>query len=203
MSMKNKIIEQLNWRYATKVFNKNKKVEDKDLNILLEAMRLSPSSFGIQPWKFVLVKNAQIREKIKEAAYGQNQITDASYLLVFCAKTKIAESDIDKLVGDNKDYKNVIMGAITNRSDHDLLNWNARQVYIALGFLLETCALMKIDACPMEGFDNAKVDEILGLKEMGLTSMVMCPIGYRSNEDKYSKKEKFRFCLEELVLKVE
>lgn len=197
--MQNKIIQGLNWRYATKVFNKNKKINSDDFKILTESLRLSPSSFGLQPWKFFIIKNAEIREKIKEVAYGQSQVTDASELIVMCAKTTIVENDIDKLVGDNVGYKNVILGAIYNKSELEMQNWNARQVYIALGFLLETCALLQIDSCPMEGFDNSKIDEILKLKENGLTSVLLCPVGYRSDDDKYASKIKTRFLESEII----
>lgn len=201
--MNNNIIQQLNWRYATKSFDKNKKINPQDFDTLLESLRLSPSSFGIQPWKFIVVKNSEIREKIKEASYGQVQISDASDLIVLCAKNNITEVDVDRITGSNESYKNMIMSAIGAKSTDELLNWNAKQVYIALGFLLETAALMNIDSCPMEGFDANKVDEILKLKEKGLTSTVICPVGYRSVDDKYAMAKKVRFLREELVLVVE
>jgi nitroreductase len=197
--MKNNVIEKLNWRYATKVFDKSKKLSEDDLNILLESLRLTPSSFGLQPWKFVLVKNIDLREKIKDASYGQTQMTDASDLIVLCAKETITEDDVVKITGNNEGYKNMIMGSIKNKSNDEILNWNAKQVYLALGFLLETAAIMNIDACPMEGFDNKKVDEILGLNEKGLKSVVICPVGYRSEDDKYANNSKFRFPQSELV----
>ncbi len=198
-AMKNNVIEKLNWRYATKVFDKSKKLSEDDLNILLESLRLTPSSFGLQPWKFVLVKNIDLREKIKDASYGQTQMTDASDLIVLCAKETITEDDVVKITGNNEGYKNMIMGSIKNKSNDEILNWNAKQVYLALGFLLETAAIMNIDACPMEGFDNKKVDEILGLNEKGLKSVVICPVGYRSEDDKYANNSKFRFPQSELV----
>ena len=198
-AMKNNVIEKLNWRYATKVFDKSKKLSEDDLNILLESLRLTPSSFGLQPWKFVLVKNIDLREKIKDASYGQTQMTDASDLIVLCAKETLTEDDVVKITGNNEGYKNMIMGSIKNKSNDEILNWNAKQVYLALGFLLETAAIMNIDACPMEGFDNKKVDEILGLNEKGLKSVVICPVGYRSEDDKYANNSKFRFPQSELV----
>ena len=198
-AMKNNVIEKLNWRYATKVFDKSKKLSEDDLNILLESLRLTPSSFGLQPWKFVLVKNIDLREKIKDASYGQTQMTDASDLIVLCAKETLTEDDVVKITGNNEGYKNMIMGSIKNKSNDEILNWNAKQVYLALGFLLETAAIMNIDACPMEGFDNKKVDEILGLNEKGLKSVVICPVGYRSEDDKYANNPKFRFPQSELV----
>jgi nitroreductase len=197
--MKNNVIEKLNWRYATKMFDKSKKISDDDLNILIESLRLTPSSFGLQPWKFVLVKNIDLREKIKDASYGQIQMTDASDLIVLCAKETLTEDDVVKITGNNEGYKNMIMGSIKNKSNDEILNWNAKQVYLALGFLLETAAIMNIDACPMEGFDNKKVDEILGLNEKGLKSVVICPVGYRSEDDKYANNSKFRFPQSELV----
>ena len=173
-SMKNNVIEKLNWRYATKMFDKSKKISDDDLNILIESLRLTPSSFGLQPWKFVLVKNIDLREKIKDASYGQIQMTDASDLIVLCAKETLTEDDVVKITGNNEGYKNMIMGSIKNKSNDEILNWNAKQVYLALGFLLETAATMNIDACPMEGFDNTKVGDKL-IKNRGEASVKVLP----------------------------
>lgn len=212
--MSNNIIDHLNWRYATKIFDKDKKISEEQLDVLLESLRLSPSSHGLQPWKFLVVKNAEIREKIKEASYSQVQTTDASDLIVLCAKTNFGEQEINNYIDRVVKVRNVSaeslikhqQGMVTSfgkRSEEEKQTWARNQVYIALGFLLETCAMMEIDSCPMEGFDKSKVDEILGLKEKGLMSVVMCPVGYRSVEDKYATASKVRFSVQETVLVIE
>jgi nitroreductase len=122
MLMKNNIIQQLNWRYATKTFDKDKKISQENLDILLESLRLTPSSFGLQPWKFIVIKNPEIREKIKAVAYGQSQVADASDLIILCAKENITEADVVKITGENEVYKNMVMGAVGGRNVSELLN---------------------------------------------------------------------------------
>ncbi|HCY21630.1 TPA: NAD(P)H-dependent oxidoreductase [Patescibacteria group bacterium] len=176
----NNIIEALNRRYATKKFDTNKKINQEDFTTLLESLRLAPSSFGLQPWKFIHVKTPEIRTELQNNSRGQAQVTEASDLIVIAVKTtmdendveeytqsiqkiravnvsEISEADIKKLL----DYKNMMIGTITSRTPEQIKSWNQKQAYIAMGFLLETCAILGIDACPMEGFDPNKYDEIL------------------------------------------
>ena len=206
------IISALNWRYATKVFDAAKKIDDATLDTLLESLRFSASSFGLQAWKFVIVENTEIRNELRKAAYDQSQITNASHLIVLC-RTKIDEALVDKFMAAIAEsrkifpsaldgYKNVIMGSLKSRSVEEVEAWAARQVYIALGSLLETAALLQVDACPMEGFDNAKFDEILKLNEQGLYSVVSCPIGYRSTADESANNPKVRFAKEDVIVKI-
>lgn len=178
----NTIIDALNWRYATKKFDTNKKLSQADMDILLEALRLSPSSFGLQPWRFIHVKNPETRAELQANSRGQPQITEASDLLVIAAKTNLQASDVeeyienmkklrandgDKLPEDAKniekliEYKNMMLGTIASRTPEQLKGWNQKQAYIALGVLLTVCASMGIDACPMEGFDPERYNEIL------------------------------------------
>jgi nitroreductase len=198
------IIDDLNWRYATKVFS-DKKIPQKDLDELLEALRLAPSSFGVQPWKFIVVTDPKIREQLAEHSYGQRQVTDASYLIVLAA-VDVDESYIRKYVESMaktrnvpietlKDYEDMMLNSIMGRSSEERLNWAKRQIYIALGILHAACAAKRIDSCPMEGFDSKKYDEILGLK--GCTSVVLCPVGYRG-DDKYASQKKVRFPKEDV-----
>lgn len=206
---KSQIIDALNWRYATKKFDTSKKVSESDLNELLEAMRLSASSFGIQPWKFLVITNKSIREKIKGAAWGQAQVTDASHLIVLCVKkgldkkymseyVKFVETDRGLKAGALKGFEDMLHGYIDSSSGK-VDDWSRRQVYIVLGNLLTSAALKRIDACPMEGFDAGKVDEILGLEKKGFGVAVMCPIGYRASDDDYAKHKKTRFPLNSIV----
>jgi nitroreductase len=199
--MKEKILDVLNWRYATKKFS-DRKASDEDLKILIESARLAPSSFGLQPFKIFVIANKEIREKIKEAAWNQSQVTDCSHLVVFCARKDVDESYIKnyiKLISETrgiseenlKGFEDMLIGFRKARSDEFISEWCKRQSYISLGFLLETAALMKIDACPMEGFSPEKVDEILGLEEY--TSVAFCALGYRDESDENASMKKVRF----------
>jgi len=210
--MKN-IKEALNFRYATKKFDVNKKIDSETLESLLEVLRLSPSSYGLQPWKFILVKNEGMREKIKEVAYGQPQITDASDIIIFANKKNID----DKLVGEYMEFiakeknidisnldgfKNMINGSFMGKSNEELRGWAACQVYLAAGNLLTSCAVSGIDACPMEGFDRKKLDELLGLNALELESKMIVAIGYRSPIDEDATKKKVRFPKEEVFIEI-
>jgi len=208
--IKTQIKEALNWRYATKLFDPTRKIVKEDIDILKESLRLSPSSFGLQPWKFLFIENKDLREKLKSASWGQKQITSASHLVVLCAKTDIDNNYIKKFIESISKIRNIpleqlkeneemIINFRKNAGNSFIENWTKKQVYIALGFLLETAALLQIDACPMEGFEANKFDEILDLKNKGLTSAVVCTLGYRSNNDKYAKLKKARFSPEQLI----
>lgn len=207
--MDENIIKALNWRYATKVFNTTKKLSSDQVNLLLDVTRLAPASTGLQPWTFIVVNNKEIREQLKAAAYGQPQITDASHLIVFTRTLDIqkrADLQIEetmKVRSVNKDdlagYKGMLDGVVAMNKFDNYKSWSERQTYIAFGFMIESAALMGIDACPMEGFDNRKFDEILGLEKAGLTSVGVIALGYRSDEDKYAHAKKVRLPKEEVV----
>lgn len=188
------LIDNLNWRYATKKFDSTKKITDEKLTILKEALRLSPSSYGLQPYKFLIIENKEIREKLKEKSWGQTQITDASHLLVLCSYIDINENHIDDHVSNTasargmevealKGFGDFMKNTISKLDVEKKQIWNSKQAYIALGQLLSACAHLKIDATPMEGFDPAGYDEVLGLKAKNLHASLVCPIGYRSEED--------------------
>jgi len=206
------ILEALEWRYATKQFDPKKKVSEKDLDELLKVLNLSPSSFGLQPWKFIVVTDQELRERLREAAWNQPQVTDASHLIVLCVRTDLNEgyirnyidsiSRIRKVPREKlKGYEDTILGFRKALTAEQTLAWSKNQVYISLGFLLEACAMKRIDACPMEGFDPKKVDEILGLKEQNLTSAVLCPIGCRSKSDSHADEKKVRFDIKSVVVR--
>lgn len=205
------IIEDLNWRYATKIFDPTKKVSEADLKELLEALRLSASSFGIQPWKFVVVTDKKLREELRKNARDQPQVTDASHLIVLCARTNVDENHVKKHVNEIartrdvtahslKDYESSMAGSVKRKGKEEILEWSIRQVYIALGALLTACAVKRIDACPMEGFDRTAFDRILGLKNESLTSAVLCPVGYRG-DDKHASAKKVRFPQDEIIIR--
>lgn len=207
------IKESLHWRYATKQFDSTKKVTPEEFQQIKDAMRLAPSSSGLQPWKFVVVENPAVRVKLREAAYGQSQITDASHLVVFCRRTDLNEAFVDSYmastaharsikIADLAGYKEMCMGIINGKSETELATWASRQLYIALGFALETAALLKVDACPMEGLSTEKFDEILGLKERQLATVGVLALGYRHPDDKYATAPKSRFSEEEVFITV-
>jgi len=206
------IIEALKWRYATKKFDPAKKVSDADLNEILESGRLAPTSFGLQPLKFIVVSDAKLREELKASAWNQAQITDSSQLIVLAARTDIDDKFVKKFIekiaevrkisaASLKGYEDMMVGSMSQKAKDNTLNdWSARQVYIALGVMLETAALKRIDSCPMEGFDKAKFDEILGLKKENLASVVLMAVGYRAADDSYAQNAKVRFDQKDLVM---
>lgn len=199
----NNIIENLSWRYATKLFDPSKKVSDKDLHTLMEVLRLSPSSYGLQPIKVLIIENKEIREKLRARSGNQSQITDASHLIVICSFLDIHDLHVDQHIMNISQTREVEVNQISGYGDFmkgkfSLLDanikkeWNARQAYIALGLLLHACAELRIDSTPMEGFDAESYDEILGLKEKNLHATVICPIGYRSSQDDTQFMKKVR-----------
>lgn len=204
------IINALNFRYATKEFDSSKKISDTDFDELLEVLRLTPSSYGIQPWKFLVIENKYLREKIMKSAWGQKQVVDADKLIVFCAKKNLSVEDIDEFIeftasqrGISKEnldgLKNMLTSTINNISKENLIEWNKKQLYIALGFLMQAAAIKGIDTCPMEGFLVEEVDKILDLENKNLTTACICPVGYRSENDKYANMKKIRYPKEKVI----
>lgn len=203
------LIENLNWRYATKSFDPDKKVNLKDLENLMEAIRLSVSSYGLQLYKVLVIENPEIRRELRKASWNQAQITDASHLFVFCNYTRDYDRQVDDFIGkilDNQQgdkeglvqYGQSIKKNIRNMSDTERSAWAEKQTYLALNNLLIACAELRIDACPMEGFDNDAYDAILGLDELGLHASVIAPVGFRSADDHTQHRKKIRKAKEEL-----
>lgn len=188
-------IDALNWRYATKIFDSSKKVSPEDLEKLMAGIQLSASSYGLQPYEVFIVEDAEVREKLKSVAWNQSQITDASHLLVFASYTGISEKHVEaymKIISETRNvpieelsgFRTMLHNTVLKLSNEDQAIWTAKQAYIALGNLLSAAANLKIDTCPMEGFNAEEFDNILGLKAKGLTTTVIAPIGYRSENDK-------------------
>jgi nitroreductase len=208
------LLAQLNWRYATKQFDTNRKISAPDWAALEEALLLTASSGGLQPWKFIVVTDPALRTRLRPASYGQAQVTDASHLVVFASKNNFSEADVDahiKHVAEVQDapiealgpLRGMLLGGIVNAQDETARNaWARNQAYIALGNLLTSAALLGIDACPMEGFDRAQYDEILGLKAKGYAAAVIATLGYRSPADKYAAAPKVRFAKEQVFITV-
>ena len=179
------LIQKLNWRYAAKRMN-GSKVSQEKVDTILHATRLSASSYGLQPYKVIVIENQELREKLKPAAYNQPQITEASHLLVFAAFENITVEHINEYmslhanlkgieVSKMAPFKNMLEQSLLTRTAEANFNWTARQIYIALGTAMIAAANEHVDATPMEGFNSEKFDEILGLKEKGLKSVVLLP----------------------------
>ncbi|MBP9761345.1 MAG: NAD(P)H-dependent oxidoreductase [Candidatus Magasanikbacteria bacterium] len=209
----NTYIENLMWRYATKQFDPTKKLTDEQLHTVLEAMRLAPTSFGIQPYKLYLVENPDVRMQLRDASWGQSQVTDASRFIVVASRIGIGEEDITRFVENIKKtrgqsqeevqaYQDMMMGSVMNISEADRDSWCARQSYIALGFGLSAAAQMQVDACPMEGFDVQKINEILNIPADGYSARAYLSLGFRSSEDKYAEAPKVRYSEEEIIKRV-
>ncbi|MGS2740476.1 NAD(P)H-dependent oxidoreductase [Sinomicrobium sp. M5D2P17] len=199
----NTIIESLNWRYATKKFDPSRKVSAEDLSTLKEVIRLSASSYGMQPYEVFVIEDPEIRKQLKEVSWGQPQITDASHLVVFANKIDVTAKDTEAYMNHISKTRSIPVENLSGFSDvinntvvqlpQDLKStWAAKQAYIALGNLLAAAAQLKIDACPMEGFDAEGYNKILGLTEKGLNAAVIAAIGYRSSEDEMQHLAKVR-----------
>jgi len=207
------LIEKLNWRYATKKFDHTKKLSPAQLDELLQAVHLSPSSAGLQSYKIIVVEDPATRQKLREAANGQAQLTDASQIIIFASETNL-DADYVKHYIDHvaktrnidrenlEGFEQMINGHVSSQTEEQKIIWSNKQAYIALGVLLTAAAELGIDACPMEGFNATKFDEILGLKEKGLTTAVIVAIGFRSEDDGYSKLVKVRKPEEEMFIHI-
>jgi len=206
-------IKDANWRYATKKFDSTKKVSTEDLKTLKEAIRLSASSYGLQPYKVFIIENPELRAKIQPAAWGQSQIVDASQLIVFANMTNFSDEDIDVSLSLTTEARGLPADALKGYGDfmkskigalsEDVRNtWTSKQTYLALGNLLNAAAELRIDVTPIEGFEPDKVNEILGLKQLGLNASVLATIGYRHEEDATQHYTKVRKSNEELFINI-
>ena len=205
------LLQQLNWRYATKKFDPAKKISPADWAVIEKALVLTPSSYGLQPWKFMVVTDPALKAKLRPASWNQSQVEDCSHLVVFTAKQDITEADVDRFVARIAEvrgvaieslagYKGYMVGDLVKGPRHAVIQeWAARQTYIAMGNLLTSAALLGVDACPFEGIEPAKYDEILGLEGTGYTTISACPLGYRAADDKYAATPKVRFEAKDVV----
>ena len=205
----NNTLDIRNWRYATKKFDATKKVSEQDLETLLEATRLSASSYGLQPYHIYVITDSAIKEQLKPASWGQSQLTDASHIIVFANETDFDESLIDYYLSNVSATRNLPADALTGYGDFmksKLLEfpaevkgeWTTKQVYLALGNAMQAAAELEIDTCPMEGFEPEKYNEILGLTDKNLNAAVVLAVGYRASEDDTQHYAKVRKSTEEL-----
>lgn len=205
------LLHQLSWRYATKKFDPLKKISAADWAVLEQVLVLTPSSYGLQPWKFIVVTDPALKAKLRPASWNQSQVEDCSHLVVFTAKKDITEADLDRFIARTAEvrgasveslagYKGFMVGDLVKGPRHAFIHeWAARQTYIALGNLMTAAAMLGVDACPFEGIEPAKYDEILGLQGSGYATVAACPVGYRAADDKYASAPKVRFDAKDVV----
>lgn len=202
-------IESQKWRYATKKFDASKKITAEDFEILKEAIQLSTSSYGLQPYRIFIIENPELRKQLQPFAWGQSQIVEASQVIVFANITNFGEAEIDQYISNLiqtrgipaesiKGYADFMKMKITTLAEDVRNNWTSKQTYLALGNLLNAAAELKIDVTPMEGFEPEKVNELLGFNELGLNASLIATIGYRHEEDATQHYKKVRKSKEEL-----
>jgi nitroreductase len=206
------ILEKLQWRYAVKKFDPSKKISEADWFVLEESLRLAPSSYGLQPWKFIVVQDPKIRAALTPVSWNQTQVEDCSHYVVLATLTKIEVAYVEKFVAkiaqvreldvaSLENYKNLMVSDLVNGPRSAIVQWwSQRQSYIAMGMLMETAALLDIDACPLEGIEPAAYDRILQLEGSGYASVAAVALGYRSLEDKYQLLKKVRFDRDDVIV---
>ncbi len=205
------LVSALNWRYATKQFDASRKIAAADWNALEESLRLAPSSFGIQPWKFIVVESPELRAKLREASWGQTQVTEASHLVVLAVKQAVDAAHLDRFMADTAKtrgaaveslagYRKLVDGFVAAKAQAGQLEaWSSKQVYIAAGQFMASAAVIGVDTCPLEGIDPAKYDEALGLAGSGWATQMAIAAGYRAAGDKYATAPKVRFPASEVI----
>lgn len=204
------LIAALRWRYATKQFDASHKIPASVWDAIEESLVLTPSSFGLQPWKFLVVQSPALRAKLLSESWNQPQVTDASHFVVLTARTDLSAADIDAWISrmaevqkktseDVAPLKGMIAGFAERMSADDRAAWNSRQIYIALGQLMTTAAVLGVDACPMEGISASAYDRVLGIEGSGYATVVACALGYRAADDKYAATPKARFDRKQVI----
>ncbi len=208
------LLQALEWRYATKVFDPAKKIPADTWAALERALVLTPTSYGLQPYHFLVITDPALRARLLPHSRNQRQVVDASHLVVFTAKTKMSGADVDKLIqrtleirklpeGSLNAYRDMMLSDVVNGPRSKIAHeWATRQTYIALGNLMTSAAVLGVDACPMEGLVPAGYDQVLNLNGSGYATVVACALGYRSPADKYAKLAKIRYDAKELVKRI-
>ena len=205
------LLENLKWRYATKQFDPAKKIAPEIWTALEDALVLTPSSYGLQPWKFLIITSSELKEQLKPLSWNQSQVTDCSHYVVFAIKKNLNAEDVDRFMARTVElrggtveamagYRNLIVSDLVDGARSFNINqWSTRQTYIALGNFMTCAALLGVDTCPMEGIEPVNYDRLLGLSAKGFTTVVACAAGYRSEADKYASLAKVRFPKSEIL----
>ncbi len=218
---KEQLLEALNWRYATKRFDPNKKIPDDKWQTLERALILTPTSYGLQPYHFIVMTDREKRAELLAHSWNQQQVVDCSHFVVLTARTKMTEADVDKFVSRMIEvrklpadaaqkegsqlatYRGMMLGDVVHGSRGKIAHeWATRQTYIALGNLMTCAAVLGIDACPMEGIIPSEYDRVLNLEKTGYATVVACALGYRAESDKYASLPKVRFEASDLIRKI-
>lgn len=206
------LLAALDWRYATKRFDPARPIDPATWQALERALVLTPSSFGLQPWRFIVVEDAPLRERLRAVSWNQSQVTDAARLLVFTVRTSLTEGDVDEWLvclaeshgrapADLDPLKKAILGFIRPMSAEAIFAWNARQAYIALGQFMAAAATLGVDTCPLEGISVADYDRLLDLDGEGYATVVACAAGHRSEDDLYAALPKARFPQQQVIVR--
>ncbi|MFT7129619.1 MAG: nitroreductase/dihydropteridine reductase [Gammaproteobacteria bacterium] len=206
------LLDALNWRYAVKQFSEDI-IPDCVIADLVRATSLTPSCYGLQPYQIIQVNDLSLREKLLDHSWGQDKVLECSHLLVFAVSTAGIESIVDRYLRQQaqindepikklKDFRAYLIRTLGGKSNEQVIEWAHRQAYIALGNLLTSAAVKGIDTCPMEGIDPAGFDQVLGLQSLGLTTSVVCALGYRNADDKQALKPKIRFANNDFLREV-
>lgn len=204
------LLDALKWRYATKKFDPSRRIPAETWETLEHSLALTPSSFGLQPWQFLVVETPATREALRAESWGQAQLTDASHLVVFTARTDLGDEDVGRWIERLSEVqstsletlaplRSVITGFINPMSPEQRQAWNTRQVYIALGQFMAAAAILGIDTCPLEGINPAGYDRVLGLENSGYATAVGCAVGYRDSADRHASLPKARFAREAVI----
>lgn len=204
------LLASLQFRYATKQFDPARPIPADAWEVLEQSLLLAPSSFGLQPWKFLVIDDPALRAQLRECSWNQSQVTDAARLVVFTVRTDLTAEDVDRFIAclagaqgkapsDLKAYRDIVLGFATGMDAPARQAWNTRQAYIALGQFMASAASLGIDTCPLEGIDPAGYDRVLGLAGSGYATAVACAAGHRSPDDKYAAMPKARFPLGEIL----
>ncbi len=204
------LLDALKWRYATKKFDPNLRIPADTWETLEHSLALTPSSFGLQPWQFLVIGNPEIRAALRAESWGQSQLTDASHLVIFTVRTDLGEEDIGRWIErlaevqstpleSLEPLRSVIAGFIHPMTAEQRQAWNTRQIYIALGQFMAAAAILGIDTCPLEGINPAGYDRVLGLENSGYATAVGCAVGYRAADDRHASLPKARFAREAVI----
>jgi len=205
------LLQALQWRYAVKKFDATKKISDQTWSAIEKAMVLTPSSYGLQPWKFLVIQSQDVKDKLTPVSWNQAQVFTCSHYVVLLAKRQMQEKDVERFVkktasvrempveGMLKFQSMMIADVVHGPRGKESKEWATRQAYIALGNLMTVAAVLDVDACPMEGIEPSKYDEILGLADSEYTTVVACALGYRSADDKYQYAKKVRYDAREVI----
>lgn len=203
------LVKQLQRRYAVKAFDPSQTISESTWSALEQSMVLAPSSFGLQPWRFIVITDPAIKSQLPAISWGQSQPKDCSHMVLFAARRGLDADYVDRFLesvvevrGGEKEklsgYRSVMLSSISSQSER-LLEWNTNQVYIALGQLMTAAAMLDIDTCPMEGIERPAYDKLLGLQDSDYTTVVGCAVGYRHPDDKYASAKKVRFPSDQMV----